>query len=244
MELKKRIVAAVSFIAVLVCLHSLVTHSFSTFSKHITKVKKHAGLIHTVASTFPGECPRENINIAIVGCGSKLDEATVLTKTISVLSTCSKTIWLHTEAHNINKLQNRLNDWNYSESNTVINIREAKYPSDVQRNEWKAIFKPCATLRVFLPNLLPQISKLIYLDADMVFLAAVEDLFSFFDQFNEQQTMALAENDADVVHGWYNKRVKRMGNKHPFFGTKGKGNFCYSNCREAEGPEGSHANVI
>lgn len=48
----------------------------------------------------------------------------------------------------------------------------------------RRLFRPCATLRLFLPDLLDY-DSIIYLDTDIIFLRNIESLWSEFDNFRE-----------------------------------------------------------
>ena len=63
----------------------------------------------------------------------------------------------------------------------VSRVHPIQYPGsdddDEQAKQWKKLFKPCASQRLFLPQILASVDSLLYVDTDVVFLAPVEDLW-------------------------------------------------------------------
>lgn len=77
----------------------------------------------------------------------------------------------------------------------------------------KTMFRPCATLRLFLPNILIKYKRLIYLDTDIIFLRNIKDLWTEFDKFRVNET--IASMSACLFH--YGTKA----NKVPFYGKTG-----------------------
>ena len=56
------------------------------------------------------------------------------------------------------------------------------------------LFKPCSTLRFFLPEILEKEEAVIYLDTDLIFLDSPEKLWREFQNFNSSQIIGMAPN--------------------------------------------------
>jgi len=75
----------------------------------------------------------------------------------------------------------------------VMTKHDAWFPQE--RPDLKTIFKPCATERLFIPLMFPDLSKIVYIDTDTVFLRPPEHLFQLFNQFNEDQFISMNVNN-------------------------------------------------
>ncbi|KAF2345708.1 Glycosyl transferase family 8, partial [Trinorchestia longiramus] len=74
-----------------------------------------------------------------------------------------------------------------------------EYPEEFK--SLKNLFRPCASLRLFLPTLLPNENAIMYMDSDVIFLRPLEEFWSFFAKMDDQQAAA----GVSFVPG-YNKR--------------------------------------
>ncbi|KAF2348038.1 Nucleotide-diphospho-sugar transferase, partial [Trinorchestia longiramus] len=74
-----------------------------------------------------------------------------------------------------------------------------KYPEGFQ--DFKNLFRPCSTLRLFLPTLLPDENAVIYMDSDVILLRPLEEFWGFFAEMGDKQAAA----GVSFVPG-YNKR--------------------------------------
>eukprot|EP00064_Thunnus_orientalis_P010353 superscaffoldBa00001400_g10379 len=110
--------------------------------------------------------------------------------------------------------------------------------------EWKKLFKPCASQRLFLPVglesssthmacssdtfvlikillsylqlILKEVDSLLYVDTDILFLQPVEDIWALLTQFNASHLAAMAPEHEEPRIGWYNRFAR-----HPYFGKTG-----------------------
>ncbi|NWQ65992.1 GXLT1 xylosyltransferase, partial [Neopipo cinnamomea] len=82
--------------------------------------------------------------------------------------------------------------------------------------EWKKLFKPCASQRLFLPLILKNVDSLLYVDTDILFLRPVDDIWSFLGKFNSTQIAAMAPEHEEPRIGWYNRFAR-----HPYYGLTG-----------------------
>lgn len=93
----------------------------------------------------------------------------------------------------------------------TFSLVEIKFPND----EWRSLFKPCASQRLFLPSLLTD-SRILYVDSDTIFLSPPNEIFNIFNQFNSTQIAALSTESESENTGWYSRFAR-----HPFFGRLG-----------------------
>lgn len=92
----------------------------------------------------------------------------------------------------------------------AFEYRDVWYPPD--RQDMRNMFRVCATERLFLPDMFPELDAAIYIDTDLIFLRPPEDLWDEFDRFNGKQLAAMAPC---LYHYGTTK------NKVPFYGTSG-----------------------
>ena len=59
----------------------------------------------------------------------------------------------------------------------------------------KTRFAPCATLRLFFPDLLPDHDRVLYVDTDVVFLESPEVVWSGLEKMNSSQMVGLANEN-------------------------------------------------
>ncbi|XP_047737039.1 glucoside xylosyltransferase 1-like [Hyalella azteca] len=64
------------------------------------------------------------------------------------------------------------------------------YPAD--HAHLAAKYRPCSTQRLFLPQALPDVELVMYVDTDVLFLRPPEQLWREFDNFNSEQLLAAA----------------------------------------------------
>lgn len=64
---------------------------------------------------------------------------------------------------------------------------------------------------------MPEQDAVLYLDTDILFLTAPEDLWMFFKRFNSTQIAGVSPEHEDGSIGWYNRFAR-----HPFYPPLGK----------------------
>jgi UDP-xylose:glucoside alpha-1,3-xylosyltransferase len=69
-------------------------------------------------------------------------------------------------------------------------------------DEWRKLFKPCASQRLFLPAVLPDVDSLLYVDTDTMFLTPLEDVWQHLAKMNSSQMAALTPEHEDRATGW------------------------------------------
>uniref|UniRef100_A0AAV2IUC8 Glucoside xylosyltransferase 1 n=1 Tax=Knipowitschia caucasica TaxID=637954 RepID=A0AAV2IUC8_KNICA len=91
----------------------------------------------------------------------------------------------------------------------------AVFPSE-NAAEWKKLFKPCASQRLFLPLILKGVDSVVYVDSDIVFLQPVDRLWALLSRFNSTQLAAMAPEHEEPRIAWYNRFAR-----HPYYGRTG-----------------------
>ena len=98
-----------------------------------------------------------------------------------------------------------LTKWRLSlNASYTFEIRPPTYPqststrdSSTPGNSLRNAFAPCASLRLFFPDLITDIDKLIYLDNDILLVNEISHLWKQFDYMNEDQIAGLALENKD-----------------------------------------------
>ncbi|CAG7720869.1 unnamed protein product [Allacma fusca] len=127
---------------------------------------------------------------------------------------CVNVLILSDEKENYERVKQTINGQQWSpEFTRWINLTfvPVSYPPGTQ---WmRKLFRPCATLRLFLADLLPQHDSVIYLDTDIIFLRNIQDLWDEFNKF--RSSMALAAMAPCLNH------YQSSANHVPFYGKTG-----------------------
>ena len=91
-----------------------------------------------------------------------------------------------------------------------ISKKSVWYPSGLER--MKNMFRTCATQRLFLENMFPELDSAIYIDTDFLFLRPVDELYEIFRSFSKTAFSAMAPC---IVHYGTSR------NKVPYYGETG-----------------------
>ncbi|XP_039271486.2 glucoside xylosyltransferase 1-like isoform X1 [Styela clava] len=158
------------------------------------------------------------IHIAVVACGDRLEETLISIK--SSLMFTKRSIFYHifTEEELRSGFIDGIESWpERYRSNLQYQLYPISYPEDGNAKNWKKLFKPCASQRLFLPMVLSKdIDSIIYVDTDIIFLTDVLQLWSIFTKFNSTQLSALSIEHEDKRMGWYSRFAR-----HPYYGITG-----------------------
>ncbi|XP_030849201.1 glucoside xylosyltransferase 1-like isoform X3 [Strongylocentrotus purpuratus] len=157
------------------------------------------------------------INLSVVCCGDRTNETLVMLKSATVLTQQLMHFHIFAEDELQAGIAQRLNAWpSVYRRKFAFSLHPISFPPGEDPAKWKKVFKTCATQRLFLPDLLPNVDSLLYVDTDILFIRPVEEIYSFFKQFNSTQMAALApEHEAKNI-GWYNRFAR-----HPYYGETG-----------------------
>uniref|UniRef100_A0A3Q3EQS1 Glucoside xylosyltransferase 1 n=1 Tax=Labrus bergylta TaxID=56723 RepID=A0A3Q3EQS1_9LABR len=155
------------------------------------------------------------IHLAVVACGPRLEETLTMLKSAVLLS--KKPLHFHIFAEDdLHDSFRNLDSWpTIVQTKFDFTIYPITFPSE-NAKEWKKLFKPCASQRLFLPLILTEVDSLIYVDTDILFLQPVEDIWSLLSKFNSSHLAAMAPEHEEPRIGWYNRFAR-----HPYYGKTG-----------------------
>ncbi|XP_039968479.1 glucoside xylosyltransferase 1 isoform X1 [Bactrocera tryoni] len=185
------------------------------FNRNVLNIN--TSLTSNIRSKTDWYASRPCYNIALVVCGHRLWESLVMIKSVLLFNKYDKSnlhFWIFSEDKLITEFVERLNDWR----NLVhfeFDILPLTFPKN-NKEEWKSLFKPCSSQRLFLPLLLPQVDSVLYVDTDVIFLSPISDIWKYFGRFNASQFAALTSEHEDENMGWYNRFAR-----HPYYGRMG-----------------------
>ncbi|XP_048014542.1 glucoside xylosyltransferase 1 isoform X1 [Megalobrama amblycephala] len=158
----------------------------------------------------------EPVGLAVVACGSRLEETLTMLKSAVLFSRRDLHFHIFAEDDLHTGFRQALESWPQRfRSRFNYSVYPITFPSDNAR-EWKRLFKPCASQRLFLPLILKQVDSVLYVDTDILFLRPVEDVWSFLSAFNRSHVAAMAPEHEEPRIGWYNRFAR-----HPYYGKTG-----------------------
>ncbi|XP_071851569.1 glucoside xylosyltransferase 1-like [Apostichopus japonicus] len=160
---------------------------------------------------------RECIHLSVVVCGDRTEETLIMLKSAAVLTKTCLVFHIFAEEELQEGIRDLLNSWPESFKGRVTEyVYPITFPSGENKDEWKKVFKLCATQRLFLPDLLPKVDSLLYIDTDILFIRPLERIWQFFPKFNSTQLAGLAPEHEVPNIGWYNRFAR-----HPYYGKTG-----------------------
>uniref|UniRef100_A0A3Q0QUS2 Glucoside xylosyltransferase 1 n=1 Tax=Amphilophus citrinellus TaxID=61819 RepID=A0A3Q0QUS2_AMPCI len=158
----------------------------------------------------------ERSHLAVVACGPRLEETVTMLKSAVLFSKKPLHFYIFAEDELHDSFRNTLGSWPQMIRATFnFTIYPITFPKDNER-EWKKLFKPCASQRLFLPLILKQVDSLLYVDTDILFLQPVEDIWALLSRFSSSQLAAMAPEHEEPRIGWYNRFAR-----HPYYGKTG-----------------------
>ncbi|KAM4748346.1 glucoside xylosyltransferase 1 [Rhinophrynus dorsalis] len=157
---------------------------------------------------------RETMHLAVVACGDRLEETVTMLKSAVVFSRKLLQFHIFADEQMHKDFTTILNGWAFPEK-FKYSLYPITFPSE-NAAEWRKLFKPCASQRLFLPLILKEVDSLLYVDTDILFLRAVDDIWSFLNHFNATQIAAMAPEHEEPRIGWYNRFAR-----HPYYGKTG-----------------------
>ncbi|KAJ8002676.1 hypothetical protein DPEC_G00161360 [Dallia pectoralis] len=157
----------------------------------------------------------ERMHLAVVACGPRLEETLTMLKSALLFSTRPLHFHIFAEDHLHASFKEALDSWSIVASRFIFSIYQITFPSD-NAKEWKKLFKPCASQRLFLPLILKEVDSLLYVDTDILFLQPVEEIWFLLSLFNSTQLAAMAPEHEEPRIGWYNRFAR-----HPYYGKTG-----------------------
>ncbi|CAL8291137.1 unnamed protein product [Boreogadus saida] len=158
----------------------------------------------------------ERMHLAVVACGPRLEETLVMLKSAVLFSTKLLHFHIFAEDHLHESFKEALDSW---PAEIQPQFNTTTYPITFPRDnaaEWKKLFKPCASQRLFLPLILKDVDSVLYVDTDILFLNPVDELWALLSRFDASQLAAMAPEHEEPRIGWYNRFAR-----HPYYGATG-----------------------
>ncbi|XP_075711147.1 glucoside xylosyltransferase 1 isoform X2 [Rhinoderma darwinii] len=209
----------------LVCGFCSLLYALTQRGSGNTEVQERAAGSSAVWRAAPGQRHRYNhpekheldldpMHLAVVACGNRLEESVTMIKSALLFSIKPLQLHIFAEDQLHNDFSTILNSWRFSEKFSYA-LYPISFPSE-NAAEWRKLFKPCASQRLFLPLILKDVDSLLYVDTDILFLRPVDDIWSFLNEFNSSQIAAMAPEHEEPRIGWYNRFAR-----HPYYGKTG-----------------------
>ncbi|KAL3841328.1 hypothetical protein ACJMK2_019490 [Sinanodonta woodiana] len=170
-------------------------------------------------SNRTSETFKNGIHLSVVACGDRLEESVVMLKSAVLFSQLPLIFHIFAEPDLQQQFRDQLDIWPAEfRKRFQYHIYDLSFPMEgtSKPDEWKTLFKPCASQRLFMPSILTDVDALIYVDTDVLFLSPVDNIWGFFKSFNSTQLAALAPEHEDAAIGWYNRFAR-----HPYYGALG-----------------------
>ncbi|XP_064511961.1 glucoside xylosyltransferase 1 isoform X1 [Pseudopipra pipra] len=158
--------------------------------------------------------PSEKMHLAVVACGERLEETVTMLRSAIIFSIRPLHFHIFAEDQLHERFKDILDEFPY-EGKVNYTLYPITFPTE-SAAEWKKLFKPCASQRLFLPLILKNVDSLLYVDTDILFLRPVDDIWSFLGKFNSTQIAAMAPEHEEPRIGWYNRFAR-----HPYYGVTG-----------------------
>ncbi|XP_037538950.1 glucoside xylosyltransferase 1 [Nematolebias whitei] len=158
----------------------------------------------------------EGSHLAVVACGPRLEETLIMLKSALLFSKKLLHFYIFAEDELHDSFRDELELWPRTfQGEFTFTIYPITFPKE-NANEWKKLFKPCASQRLFLPLILKEVDSLLYVDTDILFLQPVENIYALLSHFNTKHLAAMAPEHEEPRIGWYNRFAR-----HPYYGKTG-----------------------
>lgn len=153
--------------------------------------------------------PKPIMTLVFVICESHYWIGLVAIKSAVAYSTTPMRLIIIADDQNREKLRKEVASWPEGVRQRVqCDLLPVWYPKE-NYHVWWSMFRPCATQRLFLPSMLPEVDAVIYADTDVLFLNPVEDFWRMFAAMNEWQMAAMAPETEDRINNMYWKTAHR-----------------------------------
>jgi len=171
-------------------------------NKQITESHEQEYKNGTTQSNYQEEHSEKIFHMIVVACGSmktisgrkQFKQLTGLIKSAIIMTQEKINFHLIVDSdefyNRIAKLVNSMLD--LYKDKVIMTKHEAWYPKEIQA--FKAIYRPCSTQRLLIPDMFPDLNQIVYVDTDVLFLRPPEHLFQLFEQFNKDQFISMDVN--------------------------------------------------
>lgn len=161
---------------------------------------------------------KTTIHLGCVVCNDRAPEALTMLKSAVMFSKSPVHFHIFVEDKLRSEMALTMDKWLDVRSGRVeYFMYEVRYPDGQNSEAWRTFFKPCATMRLFIPlNTAESLDSIIYLDTDTLIYTPLEDVWAHFSRFNSTQLAAMTPEGEDPNAGWYNRFAR-----HPYYGSIG-----------------------
>ncbi|CAJ0942532.1 unnamed protein product [Ranitomeya imitator] len=118
------------------------------------------------------------MHLAVVACGDRLEETVTMLKSAVLFSIKPLEFHIFAEDQLHKDFSTILNTWGFPER-FKYTVYPISFPSE-NAAEWRKLFKPCASQRLFLPLILKDVDSLLYVDTDIFFSCVLWMIFGPF----------------------------------------------------------------
>ncbi|XP_045624744.1 glucoside xylosyltransferase 1 isoform X1 [Procambarus clarkii] len=138
------------------------------------------------------EASSNNLGILEVNLTRHLRQISVLLKSAAALTSTTLKFNIITDTTEMyHDIINVTRSWPEAyRSRLIFDNTRVFYPPKTE--EMRDMFRPCATERLFLPQIFPQKDALIFLDTDLLFMQPPEDLWKEFQNFEERHSVGIS----------------------------------------------------
>lgn len=152
------------------------------------------------------------IHLAVVACGDRLEETIVMIKSAVLLTETPIHVHIFADDELRPIFHEKLEGWPTNVRRRLTHtVYPIQFPSNQNAEQWKKLFKLCASQRLFIPDILRDLEVLLYVDTDVLFLRPLDDIWQFFAEFNSTQIAALAPEHEEPSASWYARFAR-----HPY----------------------------
>ncbi|XP_037500168.2 glucoside xylosyltransferase 1 [Rhipicephalus sanguineus] len=151
------------------------------------------------------------MTLVYVICESHFHLGIVALKSAVAYSTTRLHLIIISDKHNEGRLRKEYSSWPDTIKERVsCEVIPVWFPKD-NYHQWWSMFKPCATQRLFLTSMLPNVDAVLYVDTDVIFVHPIEDFWRMFYAMNEWQMAGMAPETEDFNLNHYLTKAL-----HPF----------------------------
>lgn len=152
------------------------------------------------------------IHLSVVACGDRLKETLIMIKSATLLTRSRIHVHIFADEDLKPLFQQQLDLWpGFVREKLAYSLYPIQFPPGPNSNDWRKLFKPCASQRLFLPEILKHLDSLIYVDTDILFMRPIDDLWNFLNKFNSTQISAMAPEHEESTASWYHRFAR-----HPY----------------------------
>lgn len=156
------------------------------------------------------ETRNEAINVVLIACGSNLtlfNLSTNFLKTAVLFTEKKVRFTIFANEQNTDHISKTIGSWPLEvKQKHIFEFRDATYPDEYKN--WTNFSRPCASLRLFLPDLMPDADSVIYLDTDILAMTDLHSMWKEFDRFTPKQMLGVAqEREVWNKESFYNNKT-------------------------------------